>query len=196
MSTTISNSNTKEKINPNPQLSGLRGKVEKSEEVIDIPIGLSREDRCKTVQQLNQLLADTIMLQSMYKKHHWQVAGPTFYQIHLLLDKHYEEQAALVDTIAERIQLLGGVAAGMPAEVAAKTQIPHPPAGREALADQLTRLLGAHETICNHCRFVAKSISERGDVGTEDMLVGQVLRTNEFQAWFVAEHLVPVPLES
>jgi starvation-inducible DNA-binding protein len=54
------------------------------------------------VEHLNQLLADTITLRELYKKHHWQVAGPTFYQLHLLFDRHAERQDELVDAIAER----------------------------------------------------------------------------------------------
>src|ERR1700687_2051213 len=81
--------------------------------LVRMPIALS-ENACKaSVENLNQLLADTITLRDLYKKHHWQVAGPTFYQLHLLFDKHYEEQNALVDAIAERIQLLGGVTIAM-----------------------------------------------------------------------------------
>jgi len=189
-------STTTEPVNVNPQLSRVETEVRQTEELVDIPIGLPRGEREKTVYQLNQLLADSIMLKDMYKKHHWQVAGPTFYQIHLLLDRHYGQQVDIVDTVAERIQVLGGAARGMPADVAEKSQITHPPRGREVLTDQLTRLLQAHETICNYCRFVAKAIGERGDLGTEDMVVGDVLRINEFQAWFVAEHLAPVPLEN
>jgi starvation-inducible DNA-binding protein len=55
-------------------------------------------------------LADTMMLRDLYKKHHWQVAGQTFYQLHLLFDKHYTEQSTLVDALAERIQSLGASA--------------------------------------------------------------------------------------
>jgi len=69
--------------------------------------------RVQVTNQLNQLLADTMTLRDLYKKCHWQVAGPTFYQLHLLYDKHYGEQNDLVDLIAERIQLLGGVTLAM-----------------------------------------------------------------------------------
>jgi len=48
--------------------------------------------RLEMTEQLNQLLADSITLRDLYKKAHWQVAGPTFYQLHLLFDKHFEEQ--------------------------------------------------------------------------------------------------------
>lgn len=187
---------TPESIDVTPKLSKMTSESRQSEEIVNIPIGLDRAGREKTVYQLNQLLADSIMLKDMYKKHHWQAAGPTFYQIHLLLDQHYEQQVTIVDTVAERIQLLGGAARGMPADVAERAQIPHPPRGRELLTDQLTRLLQAHETICTYCRFIARAVGKRGDLGTEDMIVGDVLRVNEFQAWFVAEHLAPIPLEN
>src|SRR3954462_11452946 len=74
----------------------------------ELPLGLALEIRQEMVQLLNQILADTVTLRDLYKKSHWQVSGPTFYQLHLLYDKHYREQAELVDAIAERIQTLGG----------------------------------------------------------------------------------------
>jgi len=72
-----------------------------------LPLELEEPVRLEMTEQLNQLLADTMTLRDLYKKSHWQVAGPTFYQLHLLFDKHYDEQVELVDSIAERIQLLG-----------------------------------------------------------------------------------------
>ena len=146
------------------------------------------------MELLNQILADTMTLRDMYKKHHWQVAGPTFYQLHLLFDKHYDEQDELVDTIAERIQLLGGVSIAMAHDVAETTLIPRPPRGREEAPVQISRLLEAHEIILKEVRTVAKQASEAGDDGTNDLLVSQVIRTNELQVWFLAEHLVDVPL--
>ena len=98
---------------------------------IHLPVGLTASVRDKSIELLNQVLADTMTLRDLYKKHHWQVAGPTFYQIHLLFDKHYEAQAELVDTIAERIQLLGGVSLAMAADIAETTRIERPPKGRE-----------------------------------------------------------------
>jgi starvation-inducible DNA-binding protein len=144
--------------------------------------------------QLNQLLADTMTLRDLYKKSHWQVAGPTFYQLHLLFDKHFDEQVELVDAIAERIQLLGGVSIAMAADVAETTQIQRPPRGREEVPVQLSRLLEAHQVIIGQTRKLARRASELGDDGTNDLVVSQVLRTNELQVWFVSEHLVDVPL--
>jgi len=144
--------------------------------------------------QLNQLLADTMTLRDLYKKCHWQVAGPTFYQLHLLFDKHYGEQNELVDSIAERIQLLGGISLAMAADVAETTQIERPPRGREEIPVQLSRLIDAHQIIIQQARQLARRAAELGDDGTNDLVVSDVLRTNELQIWFLSEHLVDVPL--
>jgi starvation-inducible DNA-binding protein len=162
--------------------------------LVRMPIALS-ENACKeSVDNLNQLLADTITLRDLYKKHHWQIAGPTFYQLHLLFDKHYDEQSELVDAIAERIQLLGGVSIAMAHDVAETTLIPRPPKGREVAPVQLSRLLHAHEIVLKEARAMARRASETGDDGTNDLIVSDVIRRNELQAWFVAEHVVDVPV--
>jgi starvation-inducible DNA-binding protein len=161
--------------------------------IAKLPIALDAKVCAGSVSNLNQLLADTMTLRDLYKKHHWQVAGHTFYQLHLLFDKHYEEQSELVDAVAERIQLLGGVSIAMAHDVAETTLIPRPPRGREEVPVQLSRILEAHEMILEEVRAMARQASEAGDDGTNDLLVSQVLRTNELQTWFVAEHLVDVP---
>jgi starvation-inducible DNA-binding protein len=162
--------------------------------LVRMPIALS-ETACKeSVENLNQLLADTITLRDLYKKHHWQVAGPTFYQLHLLFDKHADEQSELVDSVAERIQLLGGVSIAMAHDVAETTLIPRPPKGREEAPVQISRLLHAHEIVLKEARAMARRAAEAGDDGTNDLLVSDVIRRNELQAWFVAEHVVDVPL--
>lgn len=150
--------------------------------------------RLEMTEQLNQLLADSMTLRDLYKKAHWQVAGPTFYQLHLLFDKHFEEQVEIVDTIAERIQLLGGLAIAMAADVAETTRIERPPRGREEVPVVISRLLDAHEVIIEQCREIADRSSKVGDHGTNDMVVSDVLRVNELQSWFVSEHLVDTPL--
>jgi starvation-inducible DNA-binding protein len=162
--------------------------------IAKLPIALDEEVCAAGVDNLNQLIADTITLRDLYKKHHWQVAGSTFYQLHLLFDKHYGEQNELVDLIAERIQVLGGVSLAMAADVAEITLIPRPPRGREEAPVQISRLLEAHETILREARTMARKAREAGDDGTYDLLVSNVIRTNELQVWFLAEHLVDVPL--
>ncbi|HTM03183.1 MAG TPA: DNA starvation/stationary phase protection protein [Vicinamibacterales bacterium] len=158
------------------------------------PIGLD-EDVCReSVQNLNQLLADTIALRDLYKKHHWQVSGATFYQLHLLFDKHAGEQAELVDALAERIQLLGGVSLAMAPDIAETTLIPRVPRGREEPPVQISRLLHAHEVILREARAMARIANTKDDAGTSDLIVSEVIRTNELQVWFVAQHVVPTPL--
>jgi len=162
--------------------------------LVKLPIALSEEACKESVTNLNQLLADTITLRDLYKKHHWQVAGPTFYQLHLLFDKHFEQQNELVDAIAERIQLLGGVSLAMAHDVAETTLIPRPPKGREEVPVQISRLLHAHEIVLKEARTMARLAAERGDEGTNDLIVTDVIRGNELQVWFVAEHVVDSPL--
>jgi starvation-inducible DNA-binding protein len=159
-----------------------------------LPIALDEVVCSKSIENLNQLLADTMTLRDMYKKHHWQVAGVTFYQLHLLFDKHHGEQDELVDTIAERIQLLGGISLAMAADVAETTLIPRPPRGREEVPVQISRLLEAHEIILKEARAMARQAADGGDDGTNDLIVSDLIRSNELQVWFLAEHLVAVPL--
>jgi len=99
-----------------------------------------------------------------------------------------------VDAIAERIQLLGGISLAMAADVAETTLIPRPPRGREEAPVQISRLLEAHEIVLKEARAMARQASESADDGTNDLLVSDVIRTNELQVWFLAEHLVDVPL--
>jgi starvation-inducible DNA-binding protein len=162
--------------------------------LVRLPIALSEATCRESVDSLNQLLADTITLRDLYKKHHWQVAGPTFYQLHLLFDKHYEQQNELVDSIAERIHVLGGVSLAMAQDVAETTSIPRPPKGREEAPVQISRLLHAHEIVLKEARPMARLAAERGDDGTNDLIVSEIIRANELQVWFMAEHVVDVPL--
>jgi starvation-inducible DNA-binding protein len=162
--------------------------------IAKLSIALDESVCAESAENLNQVLADTISLRDLYKKHHWQVAGHTFYQLHLLFDKHYEVQNELVDTIAERIQSLGAISLAMAADVAETTIIPRPPRGREEVPVQISRLLEAHEMVLKEARTMAKQASDSGDDGTNDLLVSDVIRTNELQVWFISEHLVDVPL--
>lgn len=182
------------RMSPSPQYATLGKEVQRFGTLRDLPIALpdkAREDSCRT---LNEILADTTILYALYKKHHWNVAGPTFYQLHLLFDKHAEEQLALVDLLAERVQLLGGIAVGDPRHAAELTTIERAPDGAEDVPAQITRLLQAHETILGKTREAIEATEESKDWGSNDLLMSDVLRTNELQVWFIAEHLVDVPL--
>jgi len=162
--------------------------------VRQFPLALAYETRMYACQRLNQLLADTQILYALYKKHHWLMRGATFYQLHLLLDKHADEQLALVDKIAERVQTLGGIAVSDPRHVAELTTVPRPPDGCEEVPAMLSRLLEAHEVILSDAHDAAGRVAALGDDGTNDLIVSDVIRTGELQAWFLAEHLVDTPL--
>ena len=157
--------------------------------VYSVPIGLGENVRAASTNALNQLLADTMVLRDLYKKHHWQVSGATFYQLHLLFDKHYAEQVELMDGLAERITSLGGVPLAAPHDVAEASSIRRPPKGRESVPAQISRLLDAHEQILIESRGAAKEASQNGDDGTNDLIVSDVIRTNEMHVFFLSEHL-------
>jgi len=178
-----------------PTLHLQKGAIQSHEtqkfgDLIPMPHGLSSDVVRQSVKALNTVLADTMTLRDMYKKHHWQVVGPTFNQLHLMYDEHFTAQVALVDTLAERIQILGGVSLAMAADIAEATNIPRPPKGREPASVQLSRLIDAHTLIIKESRALAEKAGDDGDSGTDDLLVSEVLRTNELQVWFLSEHLV------
>jgi len=173
-----------------PKIGQRAAEIQAFGTIAKLPIALSEKVCQASVERLNQILADTMTIRDLYKKHHWQVSGHTFYQLHLLFDKHYGEQVELVDEIAERIQTLGGLSYAMAADVAENTNIPRPPRGREEVPVQISRLLTAHEIILQGARAAARKATELGDDGTNDLLVSDVIRTNEMQVWFLAEHVV------
>lgn len=174
----------REPVTPSPT-----GEVQGFEHVQRTPLALDATAALSSVESLQQLLADTITLRDLYKKHHWQAAGPTFYMLHLLFDKHAGEQSELVDLLAERVQTLGGVSVAMGADVAAMTLIPRAPAGRENSEAQLARLLHAHEVVLLEARAMARLSAAAGDIGTNDIIVSDVLRVGELQVWFLAQHI-------
>jgi starvation-inducible DNA-binding protein len=179
-----------------PQAHQKAHEIQPFGHLVRMPIALSEAACRASVENLNQVLADTIALRDLYKKHHWQVAGPTFYQLHLLFDKHAGEQTEIIDALAERVQMLGGVSIAMAHDVAERTLIPRPPKGREEVPVQISRLLHAHEIVLKEARSMARLAAEAGDDGTNDLLVSTVIRQNEMQVWFVAEHVVDEPLAS
>lgn len=193
--TTATHENVHAQGTAQPRLHQKSAETQKYGSVLPMfPLDLEEPTRHEMTEQLNQILADTMTLRDLYKKSHWQVSGPTFYQLHLLFDKHFGEQAELVDALAERVQLLGGIAIAMAPDVAELTSIERAPRGREEVPVQISRLVDAHQIIISEVRKMSKLASKLGDEGTNDLLVSQVLRTNELQVWFVSEHLVPASL--
>jgi starvation-inducible DNA-binding protein len=182
------------RVSPQPKLGQRAPELQAFGKLRLLPIALSSDARTESCQLLNVILADTTILYALYKKSHWNVAGPTFYQLHLLFDKHAEEQLELVDQLAERVQMLGGISVGDPRHAAELTSIERPPDGAEEVPVVLDRLLEAHEIIIEKVRTAIEKTEKSRDMGTNDLLMGDVLRRHEMQVWFIAEHIVEVPL--
>ena len=182
------------RLSPQPHLAQRGTEIQRFGTLRLLPIALAAVARQESAQLLNGILADTTILYAMYKKHHWNVAGPAFYQLHLLFDKHADEQLELVDLLAERVQSLGGIAVGDPRHAAELTRIERPPNGAEDVPVMISRLLDAHETIITAVREAIDKTETSKDWGSNDLLVSDVLRRHELQVWFLSEHLVDVPL--
>lgn len=183
------------KVNGSQPLLHQKGiEIQKFGSLRELPIALDEAARAESCGLLNQVLADSIILYNLYKKHHWLMRGQTFYQLHLLLDKHADEQLKLIDLMGERVQTLGGVAIAEPRHVAEVTKVDRPPNGAEEVPAMLSRLLEAHELIIGEVREAIDKTNANKDGGTNDLLMSEVLRTNELQTWFIAEHLVDTPL--
>lgn len=186
---------TRLRFTAQPRFHQTAAEIQAYGTVVSMPtLQMEEPVRLQMCARLNQVLADSLALRDLYKKCHWQVSGPTFYALHLLFDKHFNEQVALVDALAERVQLLGGVSLALAHDVAEATRLARAPRGREEVPVQLSRLLDAHQLIIGYCRELAASADELGDPGTNDLIVSQVLRTHEMQVWFLSEHLVSMPL--
>lgn len=189
-----SNGRSARTSSPDPRLNARGAELQRFGTLRNLPIGLPAKAKAKSCDLLNEILADSMVLYSLYKKHHWLVAGPTFYQLHLLFDKHAEEQTELIDLLAERVQSLGGIAVGDPRHAAELTSIPRPPDGAEDVTVMIDRTLAAHEIVIGKVRKGIKATEESEDWGSNDLLMGDVLRRHELQVWFIAEHVVDVPL--
>ncbi|MEA2619386.1 MAG: starvation-inducible DNA-binding protein [Chloroflexota bacterium] len=177
-----------------PQMAPLGMELQRFGTTRLLPIALSKEARSDSCRLLNEILADSMVLYAMYKKHHWLVGGPTFYQLHLLFDKHAEEQTEIIDLVAERVQSLGGISVGDPRHAAELTTIDRPPNGAEEVPAMIHRLLNAHETILEKVRAAIDKTEKSKDWGTNDLLMSDVLRRHELQVWFIAQHVVDEPL--
>lgn len=177
-----------------PHLKQRSREIQTFQQIRSLPLGLSEQAVGQSVTMLNQILADSITLYDLYKKHHWQIAGPTFYQLHLLLDKHAEEVEGSIDLVAERIQMLGGVTCGMPFDVAENTKIERPPLGVESVPAILSRTVNAHATVIRTIREGIELTEQNKDYGTNDLLMSDLLRMHEMQVWMISQHLVDTPL--
>jgi starvation-inducible DNA-binding protein len=159
-----------------------------------LPIGLEAEARALSCESLNRILADSIVLCSLYKKHHWLV-GAGFHPLRRLLATHANEQFELTGLLAERVHTLGGIAVADPRHVAEITDIPRPPDGAEEVQVMVLRLLEAHEIIIEKVRGAIAQTAAHRDDGTNDLLVRDVLRRHERQVWSLWEQVGMPPRE-
>ena len=189
-----STNGSKRITSPEPKLGQQARELQRFGSLRQLPIALPAKARSESCELLNEILADTTILYALYKKAHWNAAGPTFYQLHLLFDKHAEEQTEIIDLLAERVQSLGGIAVGDPRHAAELTTIDRAPDGAEDVPAMIHRTLDAHETILEKVRAAIDKTEKNSDWGSNDLLMGDVLRRNELQVWFIAEHVVDVPL--
>ena len=186
--------NGRRPVSPDPVMDAKAPTLQAFGELRSLPIALPGKAKTSSCTLLNEILADSMILYALYKKHHWLVAGPTFYQLHLLFDKHAEEQLAIIDVLAERVQSLGGIAVGDPRHAAELTTIERAPDGAEEVSVMIDRTLRAHETIIGKVRKGIKTTETSEDWGSNDVLMGDVLRVHELQVWFLSEHVVDVPV--
>jgi starvation-inducible DNA-binding protein len=185
---------TRSSVSAQPRLGQRAPEIQRYGSLRQLPIALSAEARGESCQLLNEILSDTTVLHALYKKAHWNVSGPTFYQLHLLFDKHAAEQLELIDEIAERVQMLGGISVGDPRHAAELTTIPRPPDGAEEVPVVLDRLLEAHEIVLEKVRAGIAKTEKSEDWGSNDLLMSDCLRRHEIQVWFLSEHVVDAPL--
>jgi starvation-inducible DNA-binding protein len=149
-------------------------------------IGL--DDSGSMIDLLNPVLADLITLRDLYTQHHRQISGPTTLQRHRLFDEHLSQLNELIDQVEERLRILGGIDAVSDVDAASLTRAPRPSRGQESTSQEISRLLEAQEIVLRSMRTAALFAEEHDDSSTHDLLVRGVLRANEMQAWYLAEH--------
>jgi starvation-inducible DNA-binding protein len=150
----------------------------------DIPA----EKRTALTQLLNERLADLIDLQLQAKQAHWNVKGPTFIALHELFDSVSEEAEEFVDTVAERIVALGGIAEGTIGAVGKRTKLPAYPVNITSGRDHVEALSTALAAVGKSVRAAIDRATELGDADTADLFTG-ASRDIDKKLWFVEAHL-------
>ncbi len=153
-------------------------------------IGLASDVRQPLVKILNTSLANEAVLSQKTRSIHWNRTGTEFLEIHILLESQYKQLSEIVDKIAERARMLGGIALGSFQEFLEHTQIKNRP---DNIPDVL-HLLADHETIIRSLREdIRKCSEEYEDEGTVELLVG-VMSLHEKMAWMLRSYIEPKPI--
>jgi starvation-inducible DNA-binding protein len=152
--------------------------------VTSIEIGLTSAERISVVDLLNQSLANAYVLLVKTKKAHWDVVGPQFRSLHLLLDEQYEMLSTETDELAERARMLGGHSIATMVEFIEMAEFSE---SREVLSNAthvVNVLVVDHEAVCRSLRRTIDAAGDAGDIGTADLLTTHI-QQHEKMAWML-----------
>ncbi len=159
------------------------GKIVKSSKV-----DLASNTKSQIAGLLNERLADGIDLALVTKQAHWNLKGPGFIGIHLMLDGFRGELDEHVDTVAERIAQLGGIAFGTTQTTAATSSLKPYPTDIVSVQDHLKALIERYAATANLVREAVDLSDEAGDAGTADLLTAYS-RMLDKSLWFLQSNL-------
>lgn len=151
---------------------------------LPVDIGLAAKKREQLAHDLNRCLASTYVLYQKTQTFHWNVQGPLFYSLHKLTEEHYEEMAAAIDVMAERVRALGVPALGglgrlVDASVISDVEDPMLPA-----ADMVSELSQDHMRLATELRDVITRTEKSDDFATADLLTERIA-VHEQAAWML-----------
>ncbi|SEF81527.1 DNA starvation/stationary phase protection protein Dps [Bosea lathyri] len=147
-------------------------------------IDLKSNIRTQVIGLLNERLADGIDLALVTKQAHWNLRGPNFIAVHEMLDGFRAELDTHVDTVAERVAQLGGIALGTTQAVASTTKLPAYPTDIVAVKDHLAALIDRYAATANSVRSAIDQADEAGDADSADILTGYS-RALDKALWFL-----------
>lgn len=151
-------------------------------------IGITEANAAEICKLLNALLADEFTLYARTRNSHWNVTGPAFSVLHKFFEEQYAQLGEMMDEVAERVRMLGGIAAGNLDTIAGSTRLA---AAREETGamKMVMSLLTDHETIIRNIRAEIPKVNDTyQDAGTADFLTG-IMEAHEKMAWMLRAHL-------
>lgn len=152
-------------------------------------IGITEENRKTVSQKLSILLADEFILYTKTKKAHWNVEGIDFYNKHLFFEQQFGELDGMIDSIAERIRMLGHYAPATLKEYLELTHLTEQSREKNDSEGYIKEILSDHESITIYLRENIENLAtELRDLGTSDFLTS-ILETHEKMAWMLRAHL-------
>jgi len=152
-------------------------------------IGIKSTNRKKVADSLNQLLADEMLLYTKTRKFHWNVVGPQFHDLHLFLEKQYDELALIVDAVAERVRKVGYFATGSMKQFLADASLKENLEAGGIKIGMLQELITDHDTVIRNLRGLIDMFDEEcEDAGSADFVTGLVEK-HEKMAWMLRSTL-------